>query len=68
MPWKWVLFNRASTKKSNEKELKNRRIEIAAAAGASMAVMILGVSLLTAFYAKTLMDINYIEENDVYDD
>jgi hypothetical protein len=62
------LFNRASTKKSNEKELKNRRIEIAAAAGASMAVMILGVSLLTAFYAKTLMDINYIEENDVYDD
>jgi len=30
--------------------------------------MILGVSLLTAFYAKTLMDINYIEENDVYDD
>lgn len=62
------LFNRASTKKSNEKELKNRRIEIAAAAGASMAVLILGVSLLTAFYAKTLMDINYIEENDVYDD
>ena len=62
------LFNRASTKKSNEKELKNRHIEIAAAAGASMAVMILGVSLLTAFYAKTLMDINYIEENDVYDD
>ncbi|MBR3355169.1 MAG: hypothetical protein IKG47_07420 [Oscillospiraceae bacterium] len=54
--------------KKKDKELKNKRLEVAVAAGASMAVLVLGVSLLTAFYAKTLMDINYIEESDVYDD
>lgn len=55
-------------KKKLEKEIRNKRIEAAVAAGASMAVLVIGVSLLTAFYAKTLMDINYIEESDVYDD
>ena len=55
-------------KKKAEKELANKRLEVAVAAGASMAVLVIGVSLLTAFYAKTLMDINYIEESDVYDD
>ena len=46
----------------------DKKLEVAVAAGASMAVLVIGVSLLTAFYAKTLMDINYIEESDVYDD
>lgn len=56
------------SKKKTDKEIRDRRLEAAVAAGASMAVLVLGVSLLTAFYAKTLMDINYIEESDVYDD
>ena len=55
-------------KNKTSKEIENRRLEVAVAAGASMAVLVLGVTLLTAFYAKTLMNINYIEESDVYDD
>lgn len=61
-------LNKLDLNKKKDKELKNKRLEVAVAAGASMAVLVIGVSLLTAFYAKTLMDINYIEESDVYDD
>lgn len=61
------LFKSTNTKKS-KKEIRDKKLEVAVAAGASMAVLVLGISILTAFYAKTLMDINYIEESDVYDD
>ena len=60
------LFKKLTADKQSDKKLK--RLEIAAAAGASLAVTVIGVAALTAFYAKTLMDINYIEESDIYDD
>ena len=63
-----MKFLDIKNKKKTEKELANKRLEAVVAAGAGMAVLVIGVSLLTAFYAKTLMDINYIEESDVYDD
>ena len=56
------------TSDNRKKENRLKKLEIAAAAGASLAVTVIGVAALTAFYAKTLMDINYIEENDVYND
>ena len=63
-----MSFLKSLTSNSRVEEQKKSNLTAAIALGASIAVTVIGVACLTAFYTKTLMDVNYIQENDIYEE
>ena len=53
--------------KDNKKSLK-AAIGTAIGIAASFILTVIGVACLTTFYCKSLTDVSYINEDDVYDE
>ncbi len=56
--------------RDSNKNKKSAKAVIGTAVGlaASFTLTVVGVACLTAFYCKSLMDVNYINDSDVYDE
>ena len=60
----------ASYFKDSNRNKKSAKPVVKTALGlaASFTLTVIGVACLTAFYCKSLMDVSYIGENDIYDE
>ncbi|MBR5501643.1 MAG: hypothetical protein IKV55_01280 [Oscillospiraceae bacterium] len=54
--------------KQEQKKQNTAAIKAIAGLSAGMAVAVAGVACLAAFYCKTLMNLSYLEEGDVYEE
>ena len=55
-------------KEDSKKKSVKAAIGTAIGLAASFTLTVLGVACMTAFYCKSLTDVSYINENDVYDE
>ena len=65
---KGSIMKKISARSRENTKLQKAAITAAVSVGASVAATSIGVACLAAFYSKTLKQISYIAEQDIYEE